>query len=81
MNYVAHDGDLIWGCGATPDSAIRDAARMDASESFLGSLAAEPATESLVLEVERRGGAIAYRRLRSGMMGTWGEWERECPDE
>ena len=65
--FIAHDDELIWGFGETPEAALANA--LDMSSELTGLLTHE-ATPALAVDVDRRGGAIGFGLLPDGRMGT-----------
>lgn len=66
--FIAHDGDLIWGVGPTEDAAIKAAHDMS---NEIAKLQTCECTPELAQSVEDRGGNIAFGLLPDGRMGTY----------
>ena len=68
ITYAAHEGNLIWGVGATPEAALDAAADMDSS--LRASCTTDVVTPELAAMVENMGGNVSYGRLPDGRLGT-----------
>ena len=86
--FVAHDGDLIHGTGATVEQAVAEAhagigSAGDVNDDWpepqasinrtLAALVAAPASAALMAAVEERGGCVAYRMAVNGVLCTYAE--------
>jgi len=75
--FAAFDDQAVWGVGSTPLDAINDALEGCPREDNGDGLNTAEMTPALAEEVRDQGGAVAFRKLADGRIGTWAEWEAE----
>lgn len=76
--YAAYDPDLIWGLGGSEQAALDDAANMgpyDEEEhaQFMAELRVAECSPELGRQVSERGGNVAFRLAKNGVLVAYDE--------